>query len=85
MLGGDLGWIERDVMDPAFEDAAFALENIGDRTGLVKSDFGYHIIKLDESSIQSSALHRSRSGRELKTELLDQHAVDQFLRATNRT
>ncbi|MCZ8486692.1 peptidylprolyl isomerase [Vibrio lentus] len=29
----------------AFEDAAFALENIGDRTGLVKSDFGYHIIK----------------------------------------
>ena len=29
-----------------FKDAALALENVGDTTGLVASDYGYHIIKL---------------------------------------
>jgi len=51
-VGGDLGWIERDVMDPTFEDEAFALENVGDTTGLVKSEFGYHIIKLTDIQTQ---------------------------------
>ena len=76
-VGGDLGWIERDVMDPAFEEAAFALENIGDTTGLVKSDFGYHIIKLDELKA-SQVQPYTEVAAEIKTELLDQHAVDQF-------
>ena len=44
--GGDLGWFGKDIMDPAFEDAAFSLENKGDVSGVVKSEFGYHIIKL---------------------------------------
>ncbi|MEZ8288772.1 peptidylprolyl isomerase [Vibrio sp. 10N.237.312.B06] len=76
-VGGDLGWIERDVMDPAFEDAAFALVNIGDTTGLVKSDFGYHIIKLDEVKA-SQAQPYTEVATDIKQELLDQHAVDQF-------
>ena len=76
-VGGDLGWIERDVMDPTFEDAAFALENIGDTTGLVKSDFGYHIIKLDEIKA-SQAQPYTAVAAEIKQELLEQHAVDQF-------
>ncbi|WP_146449171.1 peptidylprolyl isomerase [Vibrio kanaloae] len=76
-VGGDLGWIERDVMDPAFEDEAFALETIGDITGLVKSDFGYHIIKLDELKA-SQAQSYQEVAAEIKQELIDQHAVDQF-------
>jgi peptidyl-prolyl cis-trans isomerase D len=76
-VGGDLGWIERDVMDPAFEDAAFALQNVGDTTGLVKSEFGYHIIKLDELQA-SKAQPFSEVAAEIKQELLDQEAVDQF-------
>ena len=76
-VGGDLGWIERDVMDPAFEDAAFALENVGDTTSLVKSEFGYHIIKLDELQA-SKAQPFSEVAAEIKQELLDQEAVDQF-------
>ncbi|KDN30544.1 peptidylprolyl isomerase [Vibrio fortis] len=76
-VGGDLGWIERDVMDPAFEDAAFALENVGETTGLVKSEFGYHIIKLDELQA-SKAQPFSEVAAEIKQELLDQEAVDQF-------
>ncbi|MBL4829579.1 MAG: peptidylprolyl isomerase [Aliivibrio sp.] len=45
--GGALDWFERGVMDPAFEKAAFELTNVNDRTELVKSAFGYHIIQLD--------------------------------------
>ncbi|TMP41683.1 peptidylprolyl isomerase [Pseudoalteromonas citrea] len=47
-LGGDLDWIELDMMDPEFESAAFALENVGDISGVVASEFGYHIIKLTD-------------------------------------
>ncbi|WP_203342216.1 peptidylprolyl isomerase [Vibrio diabolicus] len=75
--GGDLGWIERDVMDPAFEEAAFALKNPGDTSGLVKSDFGYHIIKLEELK-DSVAKPFEEVAAEIKQEMVDQQAVDQF-------
>ena len=43
--GGDLGWLEKGVTDPAFESALFALKK-GDISDPVKSDEGYHIIDL---------------------------------------
>jgi peptidyl-prolyl cis-trans isomerase C len=46
--GGDLGWSGKGRMDPVFEAAAFALQK-GQTTGeLVKSRFGYHIIRLED-------------------------------------
>ncbi|UCM49602.1 peptidylprolyl isomerase [Aeromonas caviae] len=44
--GGELDWFEKGVMDPAFEKAAFALAKVGDLSAVVKSPFGFHIIKL---------------------------------------
>lgn len=45
--GGELGWFTRDEMVPAFADAVFAMEP-GSIAGPVETDFGYHLIKLNE-------------------------------------
>lgn len=44
--GGDLGLIEPGIMGSAFEDALFSLANVGDVSKPVKTEFGYHLIKL---------------------------------------
>lgn len=44
--GGILGELRPGEMDPAFEAAAFALAEQGQLSGVVRSEFGYHIIKL---------------------------------------
>jgi len=50
--GGDLGWSERKVFVAPFADAAFTMK-VGEIRGPVKTQFGYHILKLD--GIQDAA------------------------------
>ena len=45
--GGDLGFLPKGVMPPAFEAAAYALQP-GEVSGVVESEFGYHVIQLVE-------------------------------------
>lgn len=61
--GGDLGFFGKGVMDENFEDATFAM-NAGDISDVVRSQFGFHIIKLEE--IKASA---GKTFEEVKSEI----------------
>jgi peptidyl-prolyl cis-trans isomerase D len=64
--GGDLGWAERKVYVGPFADAAFSMK-VGEIRGPVKTQFGYHILKLD--GIQPPAEKTfEQSKAELETE-----------------
>jgi len=75
--GGDLGYFGRGMMVPSFEDATFAL-NVGDISGLVKTDFGYHIIKLIGIK-PSRALSFDEVREGIANRLRQQKATDMFV------
>ena len=46
--GGDLGLVKHGMMVPKFESALFALNKAGEVSEPVQTEFGWHLIKLDE-------------------------------------
>ena len=46
--GGDLGWVPRGQTVKGFETAAFALSKPNELSGVVQTEYGYHIIQLIE-------------------------------------
>lgn len=53
--GGDLDWFSKGAMDPDFENAAFALQKGQVSHELVKSKFGFHIIRVDDRRMAAPA------------------------------
>ena len=74
--GGDLGTFTRGQMVPAFESATFALKP-GEVSGVVETQFGYHIIKL--TSKQEAATEKFENVKEKITEVLKREKVQQEL------
>lgn len=54
LIGGDLGYTEGDTFPESFEEVLFALQ-VNNVSDLVKTDSGYHIIKLTEIKAAESA------------------------------
>ncbi len=77
--GGDLGWFKKSDMVKEFADSAFALKK-GDLTDTpVKTQFGYHVIKLEDRrqapppTFDEVAYQiRAELARETVTQILDQ-------------
>ena len=69
--GGDLGWSTREAFVKPFADALFGMQQ-GEIVGPVKTQFGYHIIRLEEI-----APARQRSFDEVRMELESDYRREQ--------
>ena len=66
--GGDLGWAEPGLFVPEFDQVLYALE-IGEISDPVKTQFGYHIIRLDD--VKEG---RKKEFAEIEEELTDEYS-----------
>lgn len=80
--GGDLGSFGRGMMVKPFEDAVFAMKP-GEISDLIKTDFGYHIIKLVRI-LPSKALPLATVQADIETLLRQQKANDAFAELAER-
>jgi peptidyl-prolyl cis-trans isomerase D len=83
--GGDLGFFARGAMVPEFDESVFDMQP-GDVSELVRTQFGFHIIKLAEirgSEIQTLEQARDELIAELKQRSVDDLFYDQLERLTD--
>jgi len=75
--GGSLGWMDRTGFVKPFADALFSIPAVGDIVGPVKSQYGYHIIRLD--GIQAGRTKTLAEARpQLEAQLKQSEATNRF-------
>jgi peptidyl-prolyl cis-trans isomerase D len=77
--GGDLGFFQRGFMVKEFEDAAFALSK-GEISAPVRTQFGFHIIRIDEiKAVETTPFARVRE--QLLKEVREDRVQEAYLEA----
>ena len=75
--GGSLGWMDHSGFVAPFADALFGIQSVGDIVGPVKTQYGYHIIRLD--GIQAGRTKTLAEARpELEAQLKQSAATNRF-------
>ncbi|MFZ0497717.1 MAG: peptidyl-prolyl cis-trans isomerase [Steroidobacteraceae bacterium] len=75
--GGSLGWIDHSGFVAPFADALFGIKTVGDIVGPVKTQYGYHIIRLD--GIQPGRTKTLAEARpQLQAQLQQSEATNRF-------
>ncbi len=83
--GGDLGVVEKGTFEASFEDALFSL-NQGDISDAIKSESGYHLVKVlevEKSQVPTLAESSDKIRAELKVEKSEQLYLDQLEKLTD--
>ncbi|HJV33172.1 MAG TPA: peptidylprolyl isomerase, partial [Patescibacteria group bacterium] len=78
--GGERGMIGRGLLAPEVEAAAFALKD-GETSGIVKSQFGYHVLRVTEHQEQNGATTKVR----LQEILVRPIQLDDYLEVQKKT
>lgn len=84
--GGDLGYFPRNAMVPEFEAAAFSLQ-IGELSPPVQSDFGYHIILVEDRQTINDLIAQGNDEAEIeyfKGELRNNFINKHYIEALDR-
>ncbi len=78
--GGVMSWFTPNNMVPSFAEAAFALKNDGDISPVIRTPFGWHIIKrLERRTIQPFEKMRSELETKIKQNpLISKHSDEAF-------
>jgi peptidyl-prolyl cis-trans isomerase D len=74
--GGELGWVERGMMVPAFEEALFALE-AGSVSQPVRTEFGWHLVLVEDVEQLGGATFEG-AREELQRDFARRQAEDRF-------
>lgn len=75
--GGDLGWFEKGRMVPEFEEACFTGEVGKVYPKLVQTQFGYHIVKVEEKKPEGyKALDEVKD--QIKSEIENKKSMEQY-------